>query len=589
MKLPIIFINFLLLSLLPITLHAQIDALKSRAELTNYEETSRYADVMSFIKALQKNTNNLRVESFGKSEEKRDLPLLIFSNPAISQPSDAKKSGKPVVFIMANIHAGEVDGKEALLHLSRRIATGDLKPLLDKLIILIAPIYNADGNERIAYDHRPEQNGPIGGVGTRPNAKGLNLNRDYMKLDSSEAKALVRLMNRWDPALTVDLHTTNGSYHGYHLTYSPTLHPNTDARLIAFEREKMLPIINKNMLTRHKFRTYYYGNFSYRENIVPNNKSQFAEIGPELGNKEQHKLFESELTQFPNIPSELDTGKTKIWRTFSHNARFGNNYVGLRNRLALLSESYSYLDFKDRVAATAAFVEEILKYSAAHAKEIVNLVKQVDQDTMQLSNKTKPAQLGVEFTLTPLPEPVNILIGTVEKKKNPRSDKDMLAMVENKFSTLRMLDYGVISPTENAELPYAYIFRSEPGLRSLLNKLLAHGIAVEQTTEPLTTEVEQFVIDTAKKSAEKTEGHHEMSVTGHLATKKMTFPAGSIIVRTTQPLARLAFSLLEVKSDDSLAAWNFMDPYLAKGKVYPIYKLMKPAIFVSQAMPNPIN
>ncbi|MEK7833426.1 MAG: M14 family zinc carboxypeptidase, partial [Acidobacteriota bacterium] len=99
---------------------------KSRAELTNYEETSRYEDVMRFIAGLQKTTDKLRVETFGKTEEGRELPLMIFANPPISQPREARASGKPVVFIQANIHAGEVEGKEAMLHLSRRIVAGDL-------------------------------------------------------------------------------------------------------------------------------------------------------------------------------------------------------------------------------------------------------------------------------------------------------------------------------------------------------------------------------------------------------------------------------------------------------------------------------
>src|SRR5436190_21257977 len=106
-----------------------------------------------------------------------------------------------------------------MLHLSRRILFGDLKPLLGKLIILIAPIYNADGNEKIDVNNRSAQNGRIAGVGVRENSKGYDLNRDYIKLDSPEARAVIILCNRWDPHVTVDLHTTNGAYHGYHLTY----------------------------------------------------------------------------------------------------------------------------------------------------------------------------------------------------------------------------------------------------------------------------------------------------------------------------------------------------------------------------------
>src|SRR5947208_11910463 len=133
--------------------------------------------------------------------------------------------------------------------------------MLSKLIILIAPIYNADGNEKISMNNRTAQNGPIGGVGVRENSKGYDLNRDYMKLDSPEAQALVNLCNRWDPHLTVDLHTTNGSYHGYHLTYSIPLNPSVDPLIIAYHREKLMPAIAKVMLAQHSSRTYYRRDF----------------------------------------------------------------------------------------------------------------------------------------------------------------------------------------------------------------------------------------------------------------------------------------------------------------------------------------
>jgi hypothetical protein len=528
------------------------DPLKSRAELTNYEETSRYADVIRFINELQKRSGALRVEAFGQSEEGRALPLLIFADLPVAQPREARAAGKPVIFIMANIHAGEVEGKEAMLHLARRIATGDLQPLLDKLIILIAPIYNADGNERITPENRVQQYGPIGGVGTRENAKGLDLNRDYMKLDSPEARALVSLFNRWDPHLTVDLHTTNGSYHGYHLTYSPTLNPNADARLIAYERERMLPAISKAVLARHKYRTYFYGNFATQE--APNRELlRFREGAPPAGEKKE----------------------TKVWRTFDHRPRFGNNYAGLRHRLTILSEAYSYLDFRGRVGVTAAFVEEILKYSAAHADEIVRLIKRVDEDTVRRGLGGKLGQLGVEFEMRPLPKPVEILLGAVEKKKNPRSGREMTAMIEDKFTPARMLDYGLFAATKTAPVPRAYLLRAEKGLRPVIDKLLAHGLAVEELTEPMTAEVESFVVERIGRARAPFQGHREVKLLGRAQTDTITFPAGTILVRTAQPLAPLAFYLLEAQSDDGLVTWNFFDDCLEAGKTYPVHKLMK--------------
>ncbi len=237
-------------------------------------------------------------------------------------------------------------------------------------------------------------------MGTRENAKGLDLNRDYMKLDSAEARALVGLMNRWDPHAAIDLHTTNGSYHGFHLTYSPTLNPNADPRLIAFARDLVLPAVDDAVEKKHPFRIYYYGNFA-------------SESG---GARENSRVD-------PNSPGDA------VWRTFDHRPRFGNNYVGLRNRLAILSEAYSYLDFGDRVRVTEVFVEEILRNIAANATRLMTLLAQLDGELTAngqtpvrgKSSPVAPLELGVEFEIAALPAPVDILIGDVEKKLNPAS------------------------------------------------------------------------------------------------------------------------------------------------------------------------
>ncbi len=329
---------------------AQSADMRTRAEITNYEETSSYADVTRVIDGLAATSPLVHTESFGKSEEGRDLPLIVISDPKVTTPAMARKLGRPLVFVQANIHAGEVEGKEAMLMLARRLVSGDLKPMTRQLVFLIAPNYNADGNEKVSPMNRTAQNGPLAGVGTRENGKGLDLNRDYMKLDSLEARALVGLMNKWDPHVLVDLHTTNGSYHANHLTYSPILNPNADARLIDFTRDSMLAPIRAAMLKSHNWRTYYYGNFA-----------------PEDGGGRENSRVD------PANP-----GNT-TWRTFDHRPRFGNNYAGLRNRIAILSEAYSYLDFKGRVEVTEDFVEEIYKSVAANAKQIMTLTAQADR------------------------------------------------------------------------------------------------------------------------------------------------------------------------------------------------------------------
>jgi hypothetical protein len=528
---------------------AQENHLKSRAELTSYEETSRYDDVLRFFDELQKQSPLVRMETFGHSVEGRALPLVILSDPPVSQPRDARASGKPIVFVFANIHAGEVEGKEAMQHLARRIVLGDMRSLLDKLIILIAPIYNADGNEKINVQNRTAQNGPLGGVGVRENSMGLDLNRDYMKLESPEAQSLVRLFNRWDPHLTVDLHTTNGSYHGYHLTYSIPLNPSVDPRIIAYHREKLMPAIGKALLAQHKFRSYYYGN------------------------------FEGEAPK-PGAPDQ------RRWEAFTHQPRIGQNYVGFRNRLTILSEAYSYLDFRRRVEVTEAFVEQILKYSAAHGAEMSQLANQVDLDTIRRGLSGPPLQMGVEYELKPLPKPVEILVGDITKVKNPRSGHDMTVVVEDKFTPVKMQDFGLFAAKRSVPTARAYLFRREDGTRVVIEKLLQHGIAVEELTAPATIEVESFLIDSVKKAARPFQGHNEVKLTGRYKKETLTFPTGSLIVRAAQPLGTLAAYLLEPESDDGLTSWNFLDAYLGEGKSHPVYKAMGDFGVASRRIPQ---
>ncbi len=270
----------------------------------------------------------------------------------------------------------------------------------------------------------------------------------------------------------------------------------------------------------------------------------------------------------------------KIWRTFDHRPRFGTNYGGLRNRLTILSEAYSYLDFKGRIAVTEAFVEQILNYSATHATEITALIRRVDADAA----RGKLAQAGVEFEITPAAKPTSILVGAVEKKRNPRNGKDMIAMIEGTVTATPMLEYGTFAATRSAGVPRAYLFRNEPGLQTITAKLRAHGVTVETLTEAQTLEVESFTITQVNQAARRFQGHAETKLKGKTQTESLSFPAGSLLVRTAQPLAPLVFYLLDAESDDGLVNWNFLDAYLEKGKVFPLYKVITEVKVVSRTV-----
>jgi hypothetical protein len=510
------------------------DPLQTRPERTNFEETSRLEDVQAFLTALAAKSPLVRVQTFGTTEQGRPMPIVTLSNPAVTRPAD-RPAGRPVVFLLANIHGGEVEGKEAVQVLMRRLTSGDLRSMLDRMVVVIAPIYNVDGNEAIDVMNRTAQYGPVAGVGDRPNAKGFDLNRDYMKLESAEARALVAAFTAWDPHLVVDLHTTNGSYHGYHLTQSIPLNLSLSQTILDYHREKMMPAIMKSLDDRHKVRTYYYGNFG-RGNAAP--------------------------------------GELRRWNAFDHRPRAGQNYVGFRNRLTILSEAYSYLSFKRRIEVTEQFVEEILKYVDGHRAEIVALTRSLDQDWMKSAAGSTEMPLGVEYEMRPLPKPVPILVGEVKQEVNPRNKRPMTVAVEDSYKPELMQDYAVFAPTRTVPMARLYLLPADSAFQPIVDKIKQHGITVEELTAPLTAEVSSFVVEAINKSQKPFQGHNEVTLKGKYQTEKTTIPAGSQVVRLAQPLGLLAAYLLEPESDDGLTNWNFMDPWLEVGKPAPVRKIM---------------
>ncbi len=245
----------------PASLAAPPEDLRTVAEKTDYKATARHAEVVALCEALARSSPLIRLAELGKSGEGRSLPLMIVSDPPVATAVEARTSGKLVVFLFGNIHAGEVDGKEALPMLVRDLVAKPGDPLLKKLVLCVAPIYNADGNERVAKTNRPGQVGPEEAMGIRENAQGLDLNRDYMKLEAPETRALVRFLNAWNPDLTIDTHTTNGSHHRYTITYEGPKNPAGSRLIIDYMREKMLPQVGTTLEIDTGYKSFFYGNF----------------------------------------------------------------------------------------------------------------------------------------------------------------------------------------------------------------------------------------------------------------------------------------------------------------------------------------
>lgn len=495
------------------------DLLLTRAERTEFRETTRYDEVMALARRLAEASPDIHLTTFGYTYEGRPLPLLVVGAPDAT-PASVLATGKTRVYLQGNIHAGEVPGKEALLILLRRFAGGEYAAWADSLVLLIAPIYNADGNERVRLDNRPRQNGPIGGMGQRPNAQGLDLNRDHTKLDSPEARSLVSLFNAYDPHVGVDLHTTNGTRHAYHLTYSPPLHPNTPSALNTFLRRRWLPEVTARVREKRGWDFYYYGN---------------AMRGPD---------------------------GERGWVTFDHRPRFNNSYLGLRNRFGILGEAYAYASFEDRVKASLWFVEEVLDFAHQNAGAIRELVADADRESVV----GKPLAVRAELASS---GEVSILMGEVDEIRHPYTGAVILRRRDVRIPT-PMTEWGSFRPTETAVAPRAYYVL--PEATAALERLEAHGVTVVRYASPRSVELQRYVVDSTTVASREFQGHRERTVWGHWVDEDISLPAGTGYVSVDQPLGRLAFTLLEPRSDDGFTAWGFFDPEIEAG-AFPVYRV----------------
>jgi hypothetical protein len=512
----------------------RLAAQSTRPERTGFRETSSHADVLAFVDSLARLTTDARIATLTTSPEGRRIPWILAARPLPAGPAEAYRSGKPVVYLQANIHGGEVEGKEVAQMLLRDLTHGRLSRLLDSLVLLVVPIYNADGNERMGPgdQNRPGQNGPPV-VGQNPNGLWLNLNRDYVKLEAPETRAAVELIRTWDPDLFIDLHTTNGSYHGYVLTYAPGLNPNSNPAN-DFVRNRFLPMVRERMQRRHGQQTFSYGNFRSQD------------------------------------PDSLRLG----WETYDARPRFGTNWMGLRGRLAVLSEGYSNADFRTRIQATYNFVTEVLSVAAEQRSAIKSLV--------QASTRWKPDSLAVRSTLAP--PTIQPVIAEITNAAGEGTGGFARRQRTGVYRSIRMPVFDRFTAARKELLPGAYLV--PPRLRSVVDLLRRQGVEVDSLTGASRVPIEAFALESLTVSP-LFEGHRTVQAEGHWAGEPSdtAIIAGWYLVPTAQPLGVLAAYLLEPASEDGIVTWNLLDREIQPGAAYPILRLRTRPLVPVVALP----
>lgn len=478
------------------------------AESSGYTATATDLQVENFLRRLASQSRTADLRSLGNSVEGRPIWALVLE-------PERTTSTKPLsVMMLGGIHAGECDGKEALLSLARDLALSSENQWRQSLRLIFVPNLNTDGNGRRGTLHRPGQVGPEQGVGIRENAQGLDLNRDFVKLQSPEIRSVVAALNEYDVDVLIDTHTTNGSLHRYDLTYDLPHNPNTPREIDHWLRHSLLPKVDETMRAQ-EFSTFYYGNFD-----------------------EAHRR----------------------WTTFGTQPRYSTEYMGLRGRIGILVETYAYANYQRRVTAAYAFVNQLLRAVADDATGIRQLL-----DT---NDSSAPRSVAVRSELSPSTEQ-----GVVAGYQTASGAAPQAPFGADSSEGLQEHDYTVevwnrgIATLEISAAEY-YVVPAEFGWA--VSRLLWHGIQVQQLTREIEIDAERYrVLDTT------TEANGDRRWESQVATaiERANIPAGSYLISTRQPLGRLAAYLLEPQSEDGLAYWGFFEPQVREGEYFPVWRV----------------
>jgi len=505
------------------------DGLATLAERTGFARTGRYDEVPALAVTFQARwPDKVRTLGFGTTPEGRPMQLLVATATGVFDPEEARRRGLPVVLVQGGIHAGEVDGKDAGFLALREVLEGRAAPgALEKLVWLFVPVFNVDGHERFGVWNRPNQRGPEE-MGWRTTAQGYNLNRDYMKADSAEMRAMLALVRAWDPLVHVDLHATDGAQFEHDIAVQvepvragdPALgrigRKLRDAVLAQLERQGSLPLP-------------YYPSFVVEDDPA----SGFADdVSP---------------------------------------PRFSHGYFLLRNRFGMLVETHSWKPYPERVRTTRNTVVAVLEQVARHGADWLREAQAADRRAAALGG----SEVALEYEATEQARTVEFRGYAYTRTPSEISGALMTRYDESTPQVWRVPLRDQVVPSLTVTAPRAG-YLVPPAWVPVVQPLLeTHGVRFRRLDAAWPqAPVQAFRAEEIRFAARTTEGHQRLALQGRWQAEPRDVGAGALYVPLQQPLSRLAVALLEPQAPDSLAAWGlfnnaferkeYMEPYVAE-------------------------
>ena len=484
----------------------------TRFEQSKGTQTPTYFEIVNWWKNLDAQSGKVKMLTMGMTDAAYPLHLTVVANNGDYNFENIRKNNKRVILIINGIHPGEPDGIDASMLLARDIVTNKIK-LPDNIVLAIIPVYNIGGCINRSDKYRVDQNGPEE-FGFRGNSQNLDLNRDFIKCDSKDARAFTEIFHLTDPDVFVDNHVSNGADYQHVMTLIATQHNKLGGAMGEFMNKNFEPALYAGM----------------------------KEKGYDL---------------IPYVNAFGDTPENG-WPEFWDGPRYSSGYAALWHCFSFVPETHMLKPYDQRVKATYELMKSFIDFTSKSSKEISNLRNQSKQSaksalefpiSWSLDRTDSSKRLYKGYTATRKPSEVSGL---------PRLYYDRTQPYEKEIPF-----FNYYTPKTTILKPRAYIIPQ--GWWAVIDLLKINKVEMTQLKKDTNIEVEVYQIEDYKTAPRQYEMHHINSdVKTSVSVQKIKFRKGDYYIPMNQEANRFLIETLEPTGVDSYFAWNFFDGILGQ-------------------------
>ncbi len=498
------------------------DALLTPYEKGNGNQTATYEEAIAYYKMLDKKFPEIKLQEFGKTDVGKPLHVAIVSKKKAFDVAKIKANKQLILLINNAIHPGEPEGVDASMMLARDLVTQKKwRKLMDDIVVLIVPAYNIGGVLNRSCCSRANQNGPEE-FGFRGNARNLDLNRDFIKCDSQNARDFSHLFTTWQPDVFIDNHTTNGADYQYVMTY------------IATQSNKLHPTVSQYMKT---------------------------DMLPAL----EQGMKKAKFEMCPYVYSIGSTPDEKGIMEFLETPRYSTGYSTLFNTIGFVPETHMLKAFKPRLEATYAFSVSVLETMLKDKEKIRATRAKANEEVMNA--QTFPIQWKMD---TAKYDQIDFKGYEAAFVPSELTGLERLYYDTDKPYTKKIRFYNHYQTTVEITKPYAYIIPQ--AWKAVIDRLRYNNIKMHQLNKDVSLPVESYYIEDYETGKYPYEGHYLHSNT-KVSTKQNTidYYQGDYVVITNQTSNRYIIETLEPEAHDSFFNWNFFDEILMRKEYFSPY------------------